>query len=438
MFLDKKSDEPNNRYRGCVTVGMELSDESAQISFFMPDSEQPETLSTIAGKEQFRVPAVVAKVSGKDQWLYGQEALERAQKGEAVLVKDLIFLAEQRLPVVVEALEYDPADLLGLFMKRFLFLLNTIISTDKIQAVQITVKELSPNLLESLEQAVTMLHLPKAVFYYATYKESFFQYMLHQEKILWNQEVLLFSYGKDGLQTNRLYMNRHTEPVVTFIDEEIFPGMRQIDLSKAQNREQEAKALDQVFLDISKKMCEERSVSTVYLLGDGFDKEWCRESLRYLCHNRRVFQGDNLYSKGACYGALEKILPSVLMQSYVYLSDDKLKANLGMQVMRQGQEVYMALLDAGTSWYEAKLDCDFILENDNILPIIVTPIDGKNIKVADISLEGMAVRGNKTNRIHMEVYMKDERTVNVCVKDMGFGELYPSSGQVWQEEFELS
>lgn len=437
MFLDKKSEEQNNRYSGRVTVGMELSDESAQISFFTPDAEQPETLSTIAGKEQFRVPTVVAKVSGKDQWLYGQEALERAQKGEAFLVKDLIFLAEQRLPVVIEALEYDPADLLGLFMKRFLFLLNTIISTDKIESVQITVKNLTPNLLTSLEQAVLLLHLPKASFYFASYKESFFQYILHQDRVLWNQEVLLFSYEKDGLQACRLFMNRHTEPVVTFIEEEMYPGMRRVDLSKAQDREEEARALDKAFFDIAQKLCYGRSISTVYLLGDGFDKEWCKDSLRFLCNNRRVFQGNNLYSKGACYGALEKLTPSVLMQSYIYLSDDKLKANLGMQVMRQGKEVYMALLDAGTSWYEAKLNCDFILEDDNMLPIIVTPINGKNIKVAEISLEGMAIRGNKTNRIHMDVHMKDEKTVSVTVNDLGFGELYPASGQVWQEEFEL-
>ena len=45
-------------------------------------------------------------------------------------------------------------------------------------------------------------------------------------------------------------------------------------------------------------------VSSVYLTGDGFDGDWMKQSVAFLCQGRRAFVGKNLYSKGACYAAL--------------------------------------------------------------------------------------------------------------------------------------
>ena len=44
-----------------------------------------------------------------------------------------------------------------------------------------------------------------------------------------------------------------------------------------------------------------------FLLGEGFHGEWSQDSLRLLCHNRRVFKGNDLYSKGACFGMQDKL-----------------------------------------------------------------------------------------------------------------------------------
>lgn len=48
--------------------------------------------------------------------------------------------------------------------------------------------------------------------------------------------------------------------------------------------------------------------SGVFLVGSGFDREWAVRSVPMLCKNHRhVFYGNNLYCKGACYGAREKV-----------------------------------------------------------------------------------------------------------------------------------
>ena len=67
-----------------------------------------------------------------------------------------------------------------------------------------------------------------------------------------------------------------------------------------------------------------RRLNSVYLIGDGYRDGWADESLHYLCRGRRVFQGNNLYSKGACYGMMERLHPGEEWKEHVYLGDDKL------------------------------------------------------------------------------------------------------------------
>ncbi len=191
--------------------------------------------------------------------------------------------------------------------------------------------------------------------------------------------------------------------------------------------------LDAELLEIAKKQCEEHNITSVFLLGDYFSKEWCRESLRYLCKGRRVFQGNNLFSKGACYGARERVYPSTLSSSYIYLSEDKLRANIGMTCDRGQTEIYFPILDAGTSWYDAKREFDVMLVKNNTFTLNIAPVDGSRIRLAKISLEGLNVRGNKTNRVGLKFFMENPQAVQIEITDKGFGEFFPSAGRRWSE-----
>ena len=53
-------------------------------------------------------------------------------------------------------------------------------------------------------------------------------------------------------------------------------------------------------------MFENTPFSAVYLVGREFEGEWMDKSFRFLCRKRRSFRGDNLYTMGACYAAMEE------------------------------------------------------------------------------------------------------------------------------------
>lgn len=62
---------------------------------------------------------------------------------------------------------------------------------------------------------------------------------------------------------------------------------------------------------------------------------------------------------------LERCAPSKIFEQYILLGEDKLRANVGINLVRQGVECYHALMDAGVNWYEASAQVEFILESGN-------------------------------------------------------------------------
>ncbi|MBR5579501.1 MAG: hypothetical protein IKW28_10970, partial [Lachnospiraceae bacterium] len=266
-------------------------------------------------------------------------------------------------------------------------------------------------------------------------EESFFYYNLHTDASLWTNQVTLYEMRQNQLESYHLTLNRQTKPMVTLIQKkeyELFPMVE--DYPKT---EEEKKQWDELFLDYIQEDMEEKIVSTVYLIGDGFLGEWYQKSVRFLCSKRRVFLGNNLYSKGACYGFLDKMDPNELSASYVYLGTDKLKCNVGMELLRQGAPSYLAILDGGISWYDAKKEWDMILEGDNRLVFKIVPLDGKSVARTEIVLHGLQMQKIPYCRIHAEAFMETPHQMKLKMWDKGFGEFYPSTGQYWEEMIEL-
>lgn len=130
-------------------------------------------------------------------------------------------------------------------------------------------------------------------------------------------------------------------------------------------------------------------------------------SLRFLCQERRVFLGNNLYSKGACYAARQRMTPGSVSEGYVFLGKDMLKANISLYVEKRGQDSCHPLLDAGTNWYDAKAEIDFLLEEENRFSLRITPLNGGEIRDVEIALTGLPQRPARTTRIHLQIDMAD-------------------------------
>lgn len=425
---------------GKIVVGFDLCDKYSQISYANQNDGNVETLSLVAGAEHYNIPTVLCKKEGVNQWLYGREAWNyvREEKEEAqaggILIENLVSLALSGEPIQIEGESYQPEALLALFFKRCLGMLSQIAPLEKIGALMITCETLDERILEVLAQVVSGVRLKAERVFFQSHVESFYHYMLYQPPELWRTQTLLVECRENEMKISRLECNQRTTPVVVYVEEKTYP-FQSMELPEEEELRKEKQAyMDEEFLRLLEAECRNRTIASVYLIGDFFSEEWMRQSLRYLCKGRRVFQGNNLYSKGACFGMLERQQPSEMGKEHVFLGKDKLKTNIGMKILRQGQESYLALLDAGRNWYESDTKVEFYLQESNVVELIFTSLIGGNSRVAAIVLEGLP-EGN--SRLLMHLQLKDERHLIVELEDLGFGDFRPASQQHWREELEL-
>ena len=404
-----------------VIVGYDLGNKYAQISCYVTGSEEEiRTLSSVAGSSVYTIPLALSKRQGVNQWFYGSEAIRYAGEEEGILVENLLKLARDGEPVQIDGAPIDPVALLTLFLKRSLGLLSQVTNTERIGALMITCEELDHRMLEVLTAATEGLHLKTDQICFQSHVESFYYYNLYQPEELWRYKTILCEYGDASIHTYCMEWNRHTTPVVAYMEEREFPFP--------------VPESDEKMQEIAKKLCENQMISSVYLIGETFSRDWMKESLRYLCKGRRVFQGNNLFSKGACYGMMERLTPGEAGKNHVFLGKDKLKSNIGMKVLRQGEESYQALLDAGSNWYEAQNTMEFYLLEGRAVEILITSLTGKGNRIARIVPEELQ---EGIIRLRISVEMRDDTHLKVELEDLGFGTFRAATHHIWKEEIKL-
>ena len=418
-----------------LILGYDLGNEFCQISYALSDQSEVETLSLVTGAQNFNIPAVLCKREGANQWYYGKDALRCANEGEGILIENLLGQALDGEPVLIEGESFDPVALLALFFRRSLGLLSQVASIERIGALMITCEMVDGRVLDVLNRMVAAVQLKTDKVAIQSHTESYYNYMLKQPEELWANGSVLFDYQGSFVRAYRLERNKRTTPVVVYIKEEVNPFYLWEPLpQESAAREKLSAELDAAFLKVAEMTGLGGQVESAYLIGDGFEQEWMKESLKFLCRGRRVFQGNNLFSKGACYGMQERLNPSPVGKEHVYLGRDMLKANIGMKVLRQGEESYYALLDAGVNWYESDYTMEFYMMSGNEITLQITPLIGKSVREAKIVFDDFP--GNIA-RIRARFYLEAENLLIMEARDLGFGEFRHPSQHVWKEKIEL-
>ncbi len=417
-------------------IGLDLGNLYSQISYSTMSGEELKTISLVAGETGYNIPTLLCKRKGINQWFFGREALRCAGDEEWLPVENLLELARERDRVTLDGESFATEALLALFVKRSLGLLSVIGGADRIGALMVTCPVMDASMLRILKNVVEGLHLKTDRIHFQSYTESFYQYVIHQPQALWEKRVLLMEYERDNIWVYHMDCNRNTTPIVAFIDKEKNPFFDSRDIPQMESLKKEREErMDAELVRIAGNYCTESEVSMIFLIGEGYERSWMKKSLAYLCgEGRRVFQGSNLYSRGACMGMYEKLSAGEKTEEYVYLGNDKLKANVGMKVLNRGKEAYMALLDGGSNWFEAEETVAFYLREEKEIELIITPLTGQPPRTAVIELEGLS---QDEVRIHMHLRMLNEELLSVTLTEQGFGDIFPASYREWNREIAL-
>ncbi len=421
---------------GDLAIGIDLTDTYSQVSYALFDEDKIETLSPVAGSNNYLIPTCLFKRHEVNQWYFGKEAL-RNRGEDGFFIDNLLKRARTQDEILIGEDSFRPSALIALFIKRTLSMLSMVASTNRINSFMVTVDVLDNRMASILTEAVASLGLKTKNIYFQSHMESFYYYTIYQPVELWQRDVLLLDFSGEYLKSYRMECNKNTTPVVAFINQSAYSNFKTEGLKELDQDSDEAISKDLELNEIIEELTASRMFSSIYFIGDNFKQAVFKESVKAMCRRGRVFEGNNLYSKGAAYAAKNKLASSVLSDSYVFLGNDKLKANVGLNVEKAGENAYLPLLDAGVNWFEAKNEKDLILDKGNKISFVITPLTGKNPEVVDITLGDLPKRPPKTTRLKLSVSMLSENNLEVYVKDLGFGELFPASNIEWKEVITL-
>lgn len=396
-------------------IGIDLDDCNAVISCYELNSREPQTISTVAGSEVYQIPVLLAKKKGIGQWFIGEEARKLAIRQGEDAVGNLLDRALKQEMVFVEEEKYPAEELLVLYLKKLLLMAGGLGAVRMPDKLVICLKELSREAMALFTAVAEKLGLRPEQMMLLDRKECFYYFVYHQAPDLTLHDVYLFDYRGEDISCCRLEKKQRTSPQLITLTEEI--------------RRLSATARDENFLKVLQDCFRGRIVSSAYLIGDGFDGDWLKLSVSFLCKGRRAFVGKNMYSKGACYAAEVSEYPEEW--SYVYLGENEMKVNVSLKVYNRGAMEFFTLINAGDNWYETVGECEVILSGTPEIDFWLQAPHSRTAKIEKLTLADLPERPDKTTRLRITAKPLSDAKVQIQLKDLGFGELFPGSGMVW-------
>ena len=170
MLFGKDSFQKKNM--GKYIVGYELGKEHVQISYLKVGEKEPETLSMVAGQEEYNIPFVLYKQEDKNLWYIGREAVAKQQEQGGMLLGNLLQKAREQDTLEVYFETYDTAALLALFVKRSMAYLNMVVPVHRITAIMFTTDNLDQKAVEILRKMEEYLQMPRIMIQFVGKEES--------------------------------------------------------------------------------------------------------------------------------------------------------------------------------------------------------------------------------------------------------------------------
>ncbi|HEX3075673.1 MAG TPA: DUF5716 family protein [Lachnospiraceae bacterium] len=411
-----------------LLVGLDLCNDYTQISCYSMKTYEPESICYTNDDSKYMIPTVLGVREDTKDWLFGEEALLMAKSKEALLVDNILERIIRKEEIYIYDVRFTGSALLEKFFRKTLSLLKRYYPNETVSKLVITIKELDMALIHAIYKALDSLSLGKERVSIQSHSQSAIYYAMSQKRELWINNVAIFDFEEAGLQYYHLDINRKTSPMSITIDHKDLSDTLSLDLLEDLN---DKESISYIFENLAKSVLYRQLITTLYMTGRGFEGNWADEVFKKLCVGRRVFKGQNLYTKGACYYARE-LAGEGKCEDFIFLTEEMVSSSIGLQVYKDAMLEELTLVNYGTLWYEARHQVQLILDEQDSITIVVKDYRKKNSNQHVIELEGITKRPNRMTRVELRTEFVDTKTCTVMVKDMGFGSYYPSTNQIWE------
>lgn len=405
-----------------LIIGIDFGKKYSQICYYDRKAEEARSLPVKVGSSLFETPTCLCRRAEQGDYCIGLEAEYFAREKGGFLMDDLYGISMMQDKVRVAGEKKEPWELLGYFLGGMLKFLGVSEVEKNVRYLTVSMETMDSVQVANLQKAAGFLGIPEERFSLLDYEESFYYYVFTQKVETWNRSVGWYSFAGNRVTFRKLVMSTGTRPVLVRLENPAETELRE-----------EPEGRDEDFYKFVKDTLGTDLYSSIQMNGEGFDQEWAGKSVKLLCYQKRkVFYGNNLFAAGACGAGAEKIINRRL-KGYRYLGSSLVTKDVGMEMRVMGAPAYYPLLVSGTNWYECRASCELILDNTEELVFVVNTMGESEKKRMGMLLPDLPQRPNKTTRLSLKLQYISRKECRITVRDLGFGEMFPSSGKVWEE-----
>ena len=301
--------------------------------------------------------------------------------------------------------------------------------------VMVSMQVLDRKWWEIIPEVLKKLGIERRNIFLQDYQSSFFYYAVSQKKELWNGDVALLTYENEDMVGYLLTIDRSKSPALARVQEAARQSTSDA-VRDGRNDQDWDRERDRLLFELLKKVFERRNVVTVYVVSPYYDRSWAERSFQYMLQHRHAFQGENLYTRGACYGAMERA-GMLRIPELLFVGADVVQDNLGMYLRVKGKRIYYPLVTAGVSWYEAYHECEIIPDGEDEIEIVSRPMEGGEEVTRILRLKDFPQRPRRATRLRLTLYFTSPSCAVIEVEDLGFGGLFRPSGRRWTRKIIL-
>ena len=344
----------------------------------------------------------------------------------------LIKMVKKEGTATLSGTKYQGLELLKIFIKQVLKLPMEEFFCEEIKQLVITSQSVDAKLMDALMYCADYLEIPRERVHVVSHTECFVYYTLNQKKEVWNNQVCVFDLSEDAFHYHELKVQRGLRKMMVFAEDEALEESFNLNILDTPSG---GKLADKILYSCGERLLQKKLFSSVFLTGKGFEHhDWAEQSMKLLCSRRKVYMEPELFARGAAFKGMDYVSEST---AFTCICEGRLHSTVSVKVIHKERETQLLVASAGDNWYEAKSSVDLIVDNQDYVEFMVTPMDPKQKRLVKVPLEGFPKRPGRTTRLGISVGFLDEKTMAVVMKDKGFGELFPSTNAVVRQEVML-
>ena len=427
-------------------LGLDLGPEYTQLSYYNADTHEPESVYHKEAKDTYMLPNIMFysayhKRIGDTQgecykfidlsgWSVGAKASAYRFEDNGTVVDQIYEKTLRKEKIDVEGREYKASDLLVKMMVLHIKQFTDQIGGFTIKKLTVTVADTDPQIIQAVRGLRSALRLGHDQFNIVSHLDSGLCYIFAQPEPLRNNSVGLFDFGRNGLDFYRIDMTRKYPLIVTVEHTDYHD---RINMRRFGRYHED---MDEAFADVVRESMAQVFVSSVYLTGIGFAENWMKQSATVLCQGRRVFVGQNIYTKGACYRSLGGIYTESLSRYFID-TEETVKTNIGINLMDE-KNTFWPIAYGGLEWFNTRGRIEVFLDATRRIQIVYQDILTEEELRETVEIYGLPARPNKTTKLSIEVEYYGSDKGAIVIRDLGFGSLYPSTNKIYRKEFDIA